>query len=149
MKRLLLSCVAVTCLFAAELKVGKPLTLKTQVPLTELMAQPTQYLDQTIQVRGRITEVCQMMGCWVMLTNDTGAAVRIQVQHGVVAFPKDASGRMATAEGKFVKFELTKEEAIDVAKHEAEEQGRKFDPNSVKGPLTICEIEGTGAVLSE
>jgi hypothetical protein len=147
MMRTLLALSFATGLFAADLQVGKKLTLTNQVTLTELMAKPSQFLDKTIQVSGKITEVCQMMGCWMMLTNDDGVAVRIQVQHGVVAFPKDASGRMATAEGKFVKFELTQEEAISAAKHEAEEQGRKFDPGTVKGSLTIYEIEGTGAVL--
>ena len=134
-------------MYASELKVGKPLTLTSTVALDELASKPEQFVGKTVQVKGKISEVCQMMGCWIMITNDSGAAMRIQVQHGVVEFPKDAAGRRVTAEGKVVKFELTKEEAISAARHEAEEQGRKFDPAVVKGPMTIYEIEGTGAVL--
>jgi hypothetical protein len=62
-------------------------------------------------------------------------------------FPKEAVGKMATAEGELKKFELTKEQAIARAKHEAEEQGRKFNPASVKGGATIYQIQGTGAVI--
>jgi hypothetical protein len=146
MKLFLPTLMAVAAL-AAELKVGKPLTLPGAISIDELMTKPEQFVGKTIQVKGKITEVCQMMGCWMALASDNGALVRIQVEHGVIAFPKDAAGRRATAEGKFVKFELTKEEAVSAARHEAEEQGRKFDPAQVKGPMTIYEIEGTGAVL--
>jgi len=33
------------------------------------------------------------------------------------------------------------------AKHKAEEQGRKFDPASVKGGAAIYQIQGSGAVI--
>ena len=39
------------------------------------------------------------------------------------------------------------EQAVAKAKHTAEEQGRKFDPASVKSGTTIYQIEGTGAQL--
>ena len=54
---------------------------------------------------------------------------------------------MAIAEGKLEKMELSREELISRAKHEAEEQGRKFDPKSVKAGKTIYQIQGIGAVL--
>jgi hypothetical protein len=44
-------------------------------------------------------------------------------------------------------MELTKEQAIERAKHEAEEKGTKFDPASITGPLTVFQIQGTGAVV--
>jgi hypothetical protein len=42
---------------------------------------------------------------------------------------------------------LSKEEAIAKAKEEAEEKGVKFDPASVKGPMTVYQIQGSGAVI--
>jgi hypothetical protein len=54
---------------------------------------------------------------------------------------------MAVAEGTLAKIEMTKEQALAQAKHEAEENHKKFDPASVKGPVTIYQIQGTGAVI--
>jgi hypothetical protein len=35
------------------------------------------------------------------------------------------------------------------ARHLAEERGEAFDPASVSGPMTLYEIQGAGAVVSE
>jgi hypothetical protein len=134
-------------LSAAEIKLGKPLTVKEPMPLATLLAKPADYVGKTVQVKGKITEVCQMMGCWIDLTNDEGQKLRIKVNDGDIEFPKDAAGKSAIAEGEFNKLELTKEQAVARAKEEAEEKGKKFDPASVKGPVTIYQIQGAGAVI--
>jgi len=132
---------------AADLKLGKPLTAGEPMPLATLMAKPGDYTGKTVQVKGKITEVCEMMGCWMDLVNDEGQKIRIKVNDGEIVFPKDASGKMAIAEGTMNKLELTREQAVARAKEEAAEKKRKFDPASVKGPMTIYQIQGTGAVI--
>lgn len=134
---------------AADLQVGKPLTKKPAVALSDLAAKPADYVGKTFQVKGKITEVCQMMGCWIMLTDNQGSMMRIQMPEGKVAFPKDAAGRSAIAEGTLAKYDLSKEQAIAMAKHEAEDAKRPFDPEMVKAPYVYYQIEGTGAVLSD
>ena len=146
--RLLLSFVAgLTLLSAADLKLGKPLTLKEPLPLATVLAKPADYVGKTIQVKGKITEVCEMMGCWMDLTNDEGQKLRIKVNDGEIEFPKDSAGKAAVAEGRFDKIELTKEQAIARAEEEAKDKGKKFDPASVKGGMTIYQIQGSGAVI--
>src|SRR5690348_4166351 len=98
MKLTFVALAAVTVLFAAEVKLGKPLSQKEPMPLAALMSKPDQYVGQTVQVKGKITAVCQMMGCWMELTNDSGAKVRIKVEDGDIVFPKDSAGKMAIAE---------------------------------------------------
>ena len=145
-----LTCAALlvcTLAFAAEVKLGKPLTLKQPVAVAAVLGSPEQYVGKTVQVKGKVTEVCQMMGCWMNLADDNGKMIRIKVNDGDITFPKDAPGKMAVAEGKLVKMELTRDQVIEQAKHEAEEQGRKFDPNTVKSGKTIYQIDGSGAVL--
>ena len=138
---------AVSLLSAAEIKLGKPLTVKEPMPLASLLAKPSDYVGKTVQVKGKITEVCQMMGCWMDLVNDEGQKVRIKVNDGEIEFPKDAAGKVAVAEGRFDKIEFTREQAVARAEEEAKESGRKFDPAKVKGPATIYQIQGTGAVI--
>jgi hypothetical protein len=134
-------------LYAAEVKLGKPLTLKQPTPIAALASQPEKYVGKTVQAKGKITEVCQAMGCWMSLTDDAGKLVRIKVTDGEIVFPKDAAGKTAIAEGKFAKIELTKEQAIAQKKHEAEENGKKFDAASVTGPAVVYQIQGTGASI--
>ena len=147
--RLLLSFLLLAALsLAGDLKLGAPLALKSPTPIPDLNAKPSDYVGKTVQVKGKVTEVCQMMGCWMMIVDpDTKASVRIKVKDGEIVFPKDAPGKVAVAEGKFTKIELTKEQAIAQAQHEAEENSKPFDPASVKGPATIYQIAGTGAVI--
>ncbi len=147
MKTLLAALAAVALLSAADLKLGSPLTLDQPITLATLMERPDGYVGKTVQVKAKIAEVCQMMGCWMDLTNDAGQKIRIKVDDGVIVFPKDASGRTAICEGKLSKTELTREQAVEEAKHEAEEAGRKFNPDSVKGAVTRYQIEGAGAVI--
>jgi hypothetical protein len=134
-------------LSAADLKLGKPLTVKEPMPLATLLANPGEYLGKTVQVKGKITEVCEMMGCWMDLVNDEGQKIRIKVNDGEIEFPKDSAGKLAIAEGTLNKLELSKEQAIARAKEEAADKKRKFDPASVKGPVTIYQIQGAGAVI--
>jgi hypothetical protein len=147
--RLILSILlAATLLSAAAVKLGAPLTLKDQTAIAALSAQPADFVGKTVQVKGKVSEVCEKMGCWMMLVDTaTKAKVRIKVKDGEIVFPKDSIGKIAVAEGKFVKIEMTKEQAIAQAKHEAEENKKKFDPASITGPATVYQIAGTGAVV--
>jgi hypothetical protein len=144
---LIAALLALSVLSGAEKKLGKPLTVKEAMPLATLLAHPDEYVGKTVQVKGKITEVCQMAGCWMELSNDAGQKLRVKVEDGDIVFPQDGAGRIAVAEGVFTKRQLTKEQAIANAKEEAEEKGVKFDPASVKGPLTVYQIQGTGAVI--
>src|SRR5690349_404886 len=128
MRLILTAALAIGLLSAADTKFGKPLTSKASMPLATLLAKPGDYVGKTVQVKGKIAEVCQMMGCWMDLTNDEGQKLRIKVNDGEIEFPKDAAGKTAVAEGRFDKIELTKEQAIARAEEEAKDKGRTFDP---------------------
>ncbi len=139
---------AASMLLAGELKLGKPLTVKEPVSIEKIYAEPEKFVGKTVAVKGKITEVCQMMGCWMNLVDSaSGKSIRIKVNDGEIEFPKNGAGRMAIAEGTLTKVELTKERAIAEAKHEAEEMNRKFDPKSITAPVTRYQIRGTGAVV--
>lgn len=153
--RLLSGLLSLFCVFAftaaaADEKLGAPLTIKEQTPIADLMAKPVRFVGRTVQVKGKVTDVCQKMGCWMMLTDTaTGAKVRIKVDDGEMVFPKDSVGKIAIAEGTFTETRLTREQAVERARHQAEEQGRKFDPSTVKGPVTSYQVQGSGAIILE
>ncbi|MCW5981991.1 MAG: DUF4920 domain-containing protein [Bryobacteraceae bacterium] len=129
-------------------RLGAPFTVAEVTPVERIAEQPDKYVGKVVRVEGKVTEVCQMMGCWMNLVDPSGKqSLRIKVNDGEIVFPKEAVGKIAQAEGKLVKLELTKEQAAARAKHEAEEQGRAFNPDSVKGPVTVYQIQGAAAEI--
>ena len=135
----------------ADSRLGQPLSLDHASTIPQVLQSAADLTGKIVQVKGKITEVCQMMGCWMALADpsDSTKTIRIQVKDGDIVFPKDSAGKIATAEGVLTKQELTRDQVIAKAKHEAEEQGRKFDPKKVKQGATYYEIQGTGAVITE
>jgi hypothetical protein len=118
------------------------------VKLSELLASPDTYVGKTVKVEGIITDVCAKRGCWMAIAGDKEfQSIRFKVEDGVIVIPMEAKGKKAVAEGSFTKIELTKEQAIEHAKHMAEEQKKPFDPASVTGPSVMYQINGTGAVI--
>jgi hypothetical protein len=150
MRTLVVSLIAAALAFGAAVNLGKPLALKEPMSIQKLTSAPEQYLNKTVQVKGKVADVCQMMGCWMELVEaGTAARVRIKVEDGVIVFPKDSVGKTAVAEGVFTRLQMTREQAIEQAKHEAEMNKRTLEPSGIKGAVTIYQIQGTGAVVTD
>ena len=147
MRIIFVTALAVGLLPGAEIKLGKPLTVKDPTPIATLLAKPAEYVGKSVQVKGKIAEVCQMMGCWTDLVDDQEQKLRISVNDGEIEFPKDATGKKAVAEGRFEKIELTEKEAVARAEEEAKDRGTKLDRSKIKGPVTVYQIQGVGAVV--
>lgn len=135
-------------LTAAPEKYGKGLSGSDTIKVSELIASPDKYIGKTVRVEGTITDVCAKRGCWMMIAGDKEfQTIRFKVDDGVIVIPMSAKGKSAVAEGVFAKLELTKEQAVEHAKHQAEEMKKPFDPASVTGPQTLYQLKGTGAVI--
>lgn len=147
MKLVLTAALLATSVLAADQKLGRPLSAQEPLPLASVVAQSDRLVGKTVQVKGKVTEVCQMVGCWMNLTDEQGDLLRIKVEDGDIVFPKDSVGKMAIAEGKLEKHQMTREQLIAEAKHEATESGRKFDPQTVKTGKTVYLLAGSGAVI--
>jgi hypothetical protein len=120
------------------------------VTVQDLLADPAAYVGKKVRVTGRISAVCPAAGCWISITGEGAARpLRFKVEDGVIVFPADVRGKSVVAEGVLVKHEMSHEQALAHARHLAEERSEAFDPASVSGPMTLYEIQGAGAVVSE
>ena len=73
------------------------------ITIAALLEDPDSYKEQTVQIEGKITEVCSKAGCFVALTDGDGHAVNLKVTDGEVDFRKLAvAGQYAVGEGKFM-----------------------------------------------
>ena len=130
-------------------KYGKDITLKKETKISDILENPQNYLDKTVLVEGRVLDVCPMAGCWVEISSENKAEkIKVKVKDGEIVFPQEAKGKTAKVEGTVYKIELSKEDAIDYYKHQAEEKGEMFDSTKVTAPVTIYQIKGLGAEIN-
>ncbi len=135
---------------AAGTQYGEELTLSETTPVSDILADPEAFLGQRVLVEATVVDVCEMQGCWLELAGGNDLeTLRIKVEDGVIVFPMTARGLRARAEGIVEKLEYTEEEALERARHQAEEHGTEFDPSTVTGPETVYQIKGIGAVIEE
>lgn len=112
---------------------GAPLDLKApQVTLAEVLSTPSKYADKTVRLSGKITAVCQGMGCWLQLADGSGekGAAHVKLRGHSFFVPKNAAGQSATVEGRVLPIpdeghceEEAKEQTGVVAKVELEASG--------------------------
>ena len=136
-------------LHAAEVKLGEPLTLTDITKVSEINNNPREYIGKRVLIEGLIIDVCAARGCWVDIASDVPFdKIKVKVVDGEIIFPLETKGRTALVEGEVEELNLTKEQAISMAKHRAEEQGKEFDPATVTGPAIYYRIRGIGAVIN-
>lgn len=69
-----------------------PENLPASVSLDEVVAKPDAQLGKHGAWSGRITQVCQMQGCWLVLSASDGRFARVNMHDHAFAVPKDARG---------------------------------------------------------
>jgi hypothetical protein len=89
-------------------------------PLAAALADPASIGEPARKFSGRVVEVCQNKGCWMMLEQD-GIAARVMVHEHSFALPKDASGQ-AIVFGVLSERELSEDAAAHLAEDSASKQ---------------------------
>jgi len=100
------------------------------VPLADIAKDPARYANRSVATTGKVTAVCQEMGCWMEIRDESGQAhVRM---HGHDFFvPKTAAGHVARVQATLVKG----------SDEECAEKG------PAGGPLAKVELDATGVEL--
>ena len=129
---------------------AKKIHAVTEQSLSSVVDQPKKFLGQSVRVSGEVKKVCPMRGCWLDLHDKKlGREIHVKVKDGDIVFPQDSVGKKAIVEGKIVAVKMTQKKAIKFYRHRAKELGIDFDPQSIIGPVTIYQINGTGVEIFE
>jgi len=94
---------------------GAAFTLDAPVPAAQVFGTMDTFVDQTVRVEGRIADVCQMQGCWMVLRDDADRTVRIRMKDHAFSVAKDTTGQWADLEGKVVANDPDPDEAAHFA----------------------------------
>jgi hypothetical protein len=101
-----------TLLFAAAVQAGdaaktygKPLPKGSALPISEAIAKFDAHAGKPTRYSGRITQVCQAEGCWMVLEHN-GQTARVMFGDHAFSIPKDSVGR-AEVYGTLSRKDLT------------------------------------------
>lgn len=98
--------------------------------------------NETYSLEGIVTDVCQSMGCWMMLSDpsDSNYQIRVQTLHKFF-LPKDCTSSRAVVEGVFKVKKFSEEQARHL---NDESKNSKIKSEDIIGPQTMPVIEATG-----
>lgn len=96
-----------------------------------------------VKVQGKVTEVCQAMGCWMKLETADGP-VMVKMKDHAFYVPMALSGKTVVIEGEA----SVKETSVDMLKHYAEDAGKsKEEIDAIKESQTQLMIMASGIVV--
>ena len=106
------------------------------VSLDDVVANPEALIGKSGAFSGRITEVCQKMGCWIVLSTSDGDFVRVTMLDHAFGVPKDAASSEAVVYGTLAEKTLSDDEIEHL----------KSDGASVPAPREL-RIEATSVLI--
>lgn len=96
---------------------GEPMPAGEPVAISAAAADPAGHAGGPAKFSGRITQVCQKKGCWVVL-EDEGSSARVMAKGHGFEVPRDAAGR-AVAYGQLQMEPISE----DHSRHLVEDDG--------------------------
>jgi len=114
---------------------GQPMPEGEAVPVSQAIADFDAHADRPQRFSGRITEVCQAKGCWMMLEDD-GKAARVMFGKHDFYIPKDTTGT-AVVHGVLTRKALTPEQV----EHLSGDSGKGIAAEPVEYRITADGIE--------
>ncbi len=109
------------------------------VAFADLISNPSDNNGKTVLVTGKVAEVCQEMGCWMIMSDGTNTA-RVLTDHKFF-LPKDVAGNNAVVIGTFKVTEIPEGEARH---YNEESKDPTVKTEDINGPQKAFIIEATG-----
>jgi len=97
---------------------GGEFTLEEILPAAALLSDPAPYTDKTVRVEGRVADVCQKAGCWMVIA-EGDKTMRVRMKDHDFAVAKDGAGSQCQIEGVITAKPLDPEEAEHFASESA------------------------------
>jgi hypothetical protein len=82
----------------SSLKLGAPIGASERVSLASIAKDTAKYANKAVTTEGRVTAVCQAMGCWMEIA-DPASEAHVRMSGHSFFVPKNAAGRRAVVRG--------------------------------------------------
>ena len=110
------------------------------VAAAALFDAPDTFVDKTLVIEGRVADVCQKAGCW-MVIEDRGRTMRITMKDHAFSVAKDGAGSDCQVHGTVIQKALDPE---TVAHLESESVNKDAMPEKNAEDGKVFEIVATG-----
>ena len=124
--------------FGADFK-----TAEAPVMAKALLDNPEPYVNKTITVQGRVADVCQKAGCWMVIA-DGDKTMRIRMAKHAFSVAKDGTGSTCQVQGEVV---TRKVEASQVAHFQSESRNKDVMPEKNAKEGVTYEMVATGVAF--
>ncbi len=74
------------------------LNTKEKIGIGNLLQKPEKYIDKEVIVQGKIVDVCQGSGCWVLIEENENSIIAKSIDHKI-SFSKDSKGKTCLIKG--------------------------------------------------
>jgi len=149
-KSIILFLIVLVALLQAEdtKKYGEEITLTEKTKISDIVANPQDFVGKKVLVEGTVVNVCKKRGCWIELSSDKEfESIRVKVQDGVIVFPMESKGKTAIVEGEVYSFDYETEVECSGSDCEKSEEKNKECEHHKKEIKTIYQIKGFGAEI--
>jgi hypothetical protein len=111
-------------------------------PASAVLSDPAAHAGRPVRFRAELTEVCQAKGCWAVVRDGEGHAMRITMKDHAFGIDKDTVGRACEVEGQLVSLPVDPERL----QHFASEGGSTLPPEA--GKTEAWEIVATAVAVA-
>jgi len=116
---------------------GGEFTLDEIIPAATLLSDPAPYTDKTVRVEGRVADVCQKAGCWMVIA-EGDKTMRVRMKDHGFAVAKDGAGSQCQIEGVITAKPMDPEEAAHFASESANKE--VMPENNIEAGAMTYEI---------
>jgi hypothetical protein len=123
---------------------GKQISKEGAINTDELVNQMDGKKELNTKVEGKVLEVCQMKGCWMMLELPEGESMRVKFKDYAFFVPKDIAGKSVVIQGTA----STVTTSVDELRHYAEDAGASEEEIAeITEPKTELAFEAEGVII--
>lgn len=124
---------------------GAEFAVAEVTPASALLDDPASFVGKSVRVEGRVAEVCQKAGCWMVIA-EGDKSMRVLMKDHAFAVDKQGSGRDCQVEGVVTTRELDPEWVEHLAS-ESEKPG-EMPEKKAEGNL-VYELTATGVRMAK
>jgi hypothetical protein len=110
-----------------------------------LLDDPASKVGQTLTVEGRVADVCQQAGCWMVVSDEAGRSMRVRMKGHAFAVAKDGTGATARVHGEIVAKAVRPDEVAHFASEAAKPDA--MPENALAAGATTYEIVASAVAL--
>lgn len=114
------------------------------IEIANLQSEMAETSKKDIKIKGKVKEVCQSKGCWMLMDLGDGKDIRVTFKDYKIFVPKDLAGKEVVLDG----FAYTDTTSVESLRHYAKDAGKpEAEIQAITSPKIQLAYEAKGVVV--